>query len=101
LRVASHVTFAQPRQQLIPELPEGRILAANLPLEEAAESLEVTLAGFMKPRKAMIEKLPHIQIDAQGVSLVYVPFREAHLEFIQPDIQIAINKNIMTLAKNL
>jgi hypothetical protein len=82
-------------------LPAGKIHPSNLPVEEAIESLKLTLAGFMKPRKTMTEKLPEIQVNAKSFALIYFPFNEEHHEYIQPDYQIAINKNVMTLSNNL
>ncbi len=101
LRLASHLTASQPREELIPELPAKRIHPSTLPVNEAIESLEITLADFMKPRKKMMEKFSDIQIDSQSFSLIFVPFNEEHHEFIHHGYQIAINKNVMAHAKNL
>ena len=101
LRLASHLTASQPREELIPELPADRIYPSTLPVKEAIESLEITLSDFMKPRKKMMEKFHNIHIDPQSFTLIYVPFNEEHHEFINHDYQIAINKNVMAHAKNL
>ena len=100
-RLASQFTIVQPQDELIPQLPGGKIHPANLPVEEAIESLKLTLAGFMRPRKTLIEKLPEIKIIAKRFTLIYLPFKEEHHEYIQPEYQVAINKNVMTLSKNL
>jgi hypothetical protein len=101
LRLASQVTIVQPRDDLLPRLPDRRIHPSNLPVEEAIECLKLTLASFMKPRKTLTEKLPEINVTAKSFTLVYLPFNEEHHEFIHPDYQIAINKNVMSLASNL
>jgi hypothetical protein len=101
LRLASHLTVSQPREELIPELPANRIHPCTLPVKEAIESLAITLADFMKPRQTLMEKFHNIDIDAKSFTLVFVPFSEEHHEFIQHDYQIAINKNVMALSKNL
>jgi len=101
LRLASQITVVQPQNDLIPQLPDSRIHPSNLPVEEAIESLKLTLASFMKPRKTLSEKLPEIKIAAKSFTLVFFPFNEGHHEFIQPDYKIAINKNVMSLSKNL
>ena len=101
LRLASQFTVVQPQKELIPQLPDGRIHPGNLPVEEAVESLKLTLADFMKPRRTLTERLPDIKVDAKKFSLVYFPFMEAHHEYIQAEYQIAINKNVMVLSKNL
>ena len=101
LRLASQITVVQPQDDLVPKFPDGGIHASNLPVEEAIECLKLTLASLMKPRKILAEKLPQIEATPKSVSLVFLPFNESHHEFIQPDYQIAINKNVMSLSKNL
>ena len=101
LRLATQVTVVQPRENLITKLPAGRIHPSNLPVEEAIEGLKLTLASFMKPRRTLAEKLPEIKVRAKSFTLIFLPFNEEHHEFIHPDYQIAINKNVMTLSKNL
>jgi hypothetical protein len=100
-RLASQLTVVQPQDELIPQLPGGKIHPANLPVEEAIESLKLTLAGFVRPRKRLIEKLPEIKVSAKRFALIYLPFNEEHHEYIHPDYQVAINKNVMTHSKNL
>ena len=101
LRLASPATGVQPQNELIPRLPENRIHPSNLPVAEAIESLKLILAGFIKTRKTFAEKLPTIDIKAQSLTLIFFPFEETHHEYIQPDYQIALNKNVLTLSKNL
>ena len=101
LRLASHLTVSQPREELIPELPGNRIHPGTLPVKEAIESLPITLAKFMKPRQTLMETFHNIDINAKSFTLVFVPFNEEHHELIQHDYQIAINKNVLAHSKNL
>ncbi len=101
LQLATHTTLSQPYHQLIPEMPDDGIYPINLPIEEAIESLKLTLANFIKPRKVLIERLDGIRIKAKRFSLVFLPFDEGHHEYIQTDFQLAINKNVIKLSKNL
>ena len=101
LKLSNHLTLSQPQNELNEDLPEYRHHPVTLPVIEAIESLKINLAGFLKPRTRLSEVLPGIKISAKNVALVYVPFIEKHHEFIQPDIQFAINKNIMALSENL
>jgi hypothetical protein len=101
LRLASHITVSQPRNELIPELPDDRIYPSTLPVKEAIESLAITLAEFIKPRRNMMERFHTIHIDAKSFTLVFVPFNEEHHEFIHQEYQIALNKNVMAHSKNL
>jgi len=101
LHLATHTTISQPREKLISELPGTEIYPTTLPIEEAVESLKLTLADFVKPRRTLLERLRDIQIDAKSFTLVFIPFNEGHHEFIQPDYQLTINKNVLALSKNL
>ena len=101
LRLASQITVVQPQNDLISRLPGSCIHPSNLPVEEAIEGLKLTLASFMKPRRTLIEMLPEIKVTAKSFTLIFLPFKEEHHELIQPDYQIAINKNAMSLSKNL
>ena len=101
LRLASQVTLCQPLQNLKSELPATRIHPSTLPVKEAIESLMITLANFVKPRTTFMDRISDIQIDAKSFTLVFIAFNDEHHEFIQPDFQIAINKNVMALSKNL
>jgi len=101
LRLSTHFTLAQPYQKLITELPENRHYPINLPVAEAVEILKINLASFLKPTKLLIDLLRDIKIDVKSFVLVYMPFEEKHHEFIQPDVQMAINKNILVLSNNL
>ncbi len=101
LRLAGQVTVVQPRDELVSRIPDGRIHPSNLPVSEAIESLKLILAGFIKPRKTLADKLPAIHIKPKSFALIYFPFQEAHHEYIQPDYQIALNKNVLSLSRNL
>ncbi len=101
LRLSTNLTLSQLQNELDEELPGRRHHPITLPVTEAIESLKVNLASFIKPRTRLADILPGIDISAKSVVLVYVPFLEKHHEFIQPDIQFAINKNIMALSENL
>ncbi len=101
LRLASHVTLSQPRREFVSEIPEGRIHPSTLPLEEALQSLKITLASFMKPRRTLMEKIQEIDIQATSYSLIFLAFQEDTHEFIQPDFKLAVNKNVLALSTNL
>jgi ribosomal protein L37AE/L43A len=96
-----NITLSQPQKQLLKELPDAKLHPVTLPIEEALESLKVNLASFIKPRKNYFPILQDIKIKPEGYLLVYIPFTEKHHELIQPDLQLAINKNQLRLAANL
>ena len=83
------------------ELPEHRHHPITLPITEAIESLKINLASFIKPKTELVNILHTIDITAKSFVLIYVPFIEKHHELIQPDLQFAINKNVIALSDNL
>ena len=95
------MTLSQLHNELDEELLEHRHHPITLPVTEAIESLKINLASFLKPKNRLADILHTITISAKNVVLVYVPFIEKHHEFIQPDLQFAINKNIIALSENL
>jgi hypothetical protein len=101
MQLSKNMTLAQLHQELAEELPEHRHHPITLPVTEAIESLKINLASFVKPKNQLAEILHAIGITAKSFALVYVPFVEKHHEFIQPDLQYAINKNILALSENL
>jgi hypothetical protein len=101
LQLSKNMTLAQLHNEPDMELPEHRHHPITLPVTEAIESLKVSLASFLKPKNRLPDVLPAIDVSAKSFVLVYVPFIEKHHEFIQPQIQFAINKNIITLSGNL
>jgi hypothetical protein len=101
LRLMTQVTLSQPRGKLEERLPDARFYPVNIPESEAAESMKINLAAFMKPRKRLIDRLPAIQIEDRRAVLVYLPFVEKHHDLIQPDFQVSINKSQLRHAGNL
>jgi hypothetical protein len=101
LRLATVMTLSQPHLDLESRLPPSGHYPVNMPINEALESLKMTLANFMKPRQSVADHISQVDIRAKSVVLVYMPFAAKHHEFVQPDFQIAINRNLITLSKNL
>ncbi|MGD8991893.1 MAG: hypothetical protein PVI00_10615 [Desulfobacterales bacterium] len=101
LQLSKNLTLAQPHAKLVGELPEKRHYRINLPVTEAIESLKVNLASFLKPKNQLMDVLPTVSITARSFALVYVPFIEKHHEYIQPDLQFAVNKNTLKLSEHL
>jgi hypothetical protein len=100
MQLSKNMTLAQLPTQLVSELPENRHYRINLPVTEANESLKVNLASFLKPKNQLIDILPLVSITARSFALVYVPFIEKHHEYIQPDLQFAVNKNTLKLSEH-
>lgn len=101
LTFAAQATTCQVREGLTPGQPKGRLQGVNLPLPEAAQSLTLILAVFARPRQRMDEMLPGLRLHARRFLLVYLPFREGPHEFVNAQMNLAINKNLLKHAKNL
>ena len=100
MQLSKNMTLAQLQTKVALELPEKRHYCINLPVTEANQSLKVSLASFLKPNNRLIDILPKVDITARSFVLVYVPFIEKHNQYVQPDLQFAINKNILTLSEH-
>lgn len=101
LTIATNVTLNQPTKQIKTGYPRGTRYGVTLPLKEAVESLKLNLANFLRPREKQADLIPQIEIRPRRFILVYIPFKDTRLELVQPDLNLAVNKNILSLAKNL
>lgn len=101
LRLLKIVSAALPPKDLAQHFPEETCLAANLPVTEAAEALRPCLAGLIKPVERMSELLPHIGIKPRRARLVYLPFEDRRHELVSRALNLAVNKNQLSLAWNL
>jgi predicted RNA-binding Zn-ribbon protein involved in translation (DUF1610 family) len=101
LRLSTTFTLSQPQETLEITIPKQKMLSVNLPVEEAAEVLKTTVAGFLKPAKRLLTLFPDIRIRPIRYLLVYLPFIEKHHEFINLKYRFAINKNQIKLSRNL
>jgi len=101
IRLGRSITLSQPMEKMLRKLPDARIHPVTLPLKEAVESLIINLASFMKPREDLFPLLHDITIMPKSFLLIYIPFVEHHHEFIQPKLNLTLNKNQLNLASNL
>ena len=101
LPLTQKMTLFQPQEKLIYELPHSEIYPVTLPFSEAAETLKINLAGFIKPRRKLLPRLSEIKIRPTSFLLVYVPFIEKTHELIGLTSNFAITKNQLKMAGNL
>lgn len=99
LRLGHNMTVSQPRDPLSTTLPKGRIQPVGLPVTEAVESLKMTLAAFIRPRRNLAARLPDIHIRPKRALLVYVPFTQGHHELIHREYKLTVNRNMLKLSK--
>ena len=101
LRLLGQLTAAQLEPTLTRTVEHNLYQPVNLPASEAVQTIAVTLAALLKPRKEMIELLPTIKVAPQNVSLVFLPFTSSLHDIILRDLNIGINKNALALSDNL
>jgi hypothetical protein len=101
LAIATSLTLAQPRDQLSPDLPSKNIFSPTLSLSQAASSLKLILANFIRPPKMFLPRLDDIAITPKSYLLVFVPFKEIHHDYTHITYPIAISKNHLDIAKSL
>jgi hypothetical protein len=97
LSLSIRMNLTQPQEKMKPGNPPGPLYPATLSVTEAVDTLKTSLAGMMKPTETGFEKLPQILIKALQFTLVYLPFRSGHHEWLHPRYSIAINKNLLSL----
>ena len=101
LRLAHRITLAQPRDHLVARIPAGSMHPVNLALVESVETLKLNLAGLIRPKKVVQERIGDIHIKARRYLLVYLPFDIRHHDLVQTTFNIAVNRNQLALAANL
>ena len=101
LRLTQHITLAQPRNHLVAHAPKGVMHPVNLPVSESAETLKLNLAGFIRPKRLVHERIGKITIKPRRFLLVYLPFERRHHDFVQTTFNIAVNRNQLALSGNL
>ncbi len=101
LRLSRNLTLSQYHDKLVRKLPDGPLYPVTLPVEEAIQSLTISLANFAKPQKEVVHNLRDLAIRPKSYLLVYIPFMEKHHEYIQPELNLTLNKNQLALAANL
>jgi len=101
LRLTHHITLSQPRSSLIARVPKGSMHPVNLPVSESVEALKLNLAGLLRPKKIMEDRIADIRVKPSRYLLVYLPFEKRHHDLVQPTYHIAVNQNQLGLAGNL
>ncbi len=101
LRLTHQMTLNPPRDNLASALPKGTLHSVTLPVSEAAETLKINLAGFMRPPKMVRDRIADIHVKPRRYLLVYLPFQVRHHDLVQTDLNIAVNRNQLALAGNL
>jgi hypothetical protein len=101
LRLADQLTFASPREKLLPEAPAEACYPVTLPVSEAVESLPIHLANRLASPPGQTPWPPGLKVSAASCLLVYLPFDETAHELVLRSHPLAINRNALALADTL
>ena len=101
LRLLGQLTSAQLEPTLSRTIEDNLYQSVNLPASEAIQTIRITMAALLKPRKEILEHLPKTEVVPQSVSLIFLPFKSTPHDIIHPDSGIAINKKALALSDNL
>ena len=101
MRLAENMTLGRIKSDLRQVLPQEPFHSVTLPIREALEGLKILLASFYKPRHRVAEVLPYVEVKARSFTLVYIPFHAGHHDYVQTELQFAVNKNMLSLSTNL
>nr|WP_319494519.1 hypothetical protein [uncultured Desulfobacter sp.] len=101
LRLLGQMTAAQLEPRLSQTIESNLYQPVNLPASEAIQTIGITMASLIKPRKEIIEILPKIEVTPQNVTLIFLPFQSSIHDIILPDLNIGINKKALALSGNL
>lgn len=101
LRLLGQLTAAQLEPLLAQTVENNLYQPVNLPASEAIQTIGITLAALLKPKKEIVERLPQIDVTPQNVSLIFLPFKSSLYDIVLPDLNIGINKKALALSNNL
>jgi hypothetical protein len=101
LRLSTQLAIAQPDPPLEKTLRKNIHLPITLPSAEAVQSIKITLASLVRPLKDHLPDISSATAVPRELGLVFLSFEPRHHEYVHPNLNIAINKNILTLSNNL
>ncbi len=100
LRLLIQTTLSQPAGELNTQFPTNRISPVTLSVEEAAQTLKITLLSIIM-NESFLDNVSDIEIKPRSILLAFIPFQEDSHDYVQPTYHIAINKNQLSLSNNL
>lgn len=99
LRLGKQASLIQPDSVLLDKLPEVDVYPADLPLQEGLEAVPPVLLDLCKRKKELMDLLVKEKIKLEKYSLVYLSFKEAGLEYVQPEFQFSLPKNSLKFGR--
>ena len=101
LRLSQGMTVSQPRGEFERRLPRSSLYPVTLPPGEAAEGIRITLPNFLIDRKRALPGSQEMKIRVNESLLVYLPFTQRGIDFIEPHSRLCIPKSYLKLGREL
>jgi hypothetical protein len=101
LSLASRITIGQPDPDLDRAICSNPHVPVTLPVDEAAQSIRITLAGLAGSRTDVMPVLSDLQITPDRALLVFLPFEDHAHDYVHAGLNAGINKNALALASSL
>lgn len=99
LKLCRQMTAMQPDIDNHPVFGAGKKMsAATLPVQEAVQSMKITLAQMASHKRLLYPQLSKLELPAQEAMLVYHPFKIDRLEFVHASAPIAIDRQALNPA---
>jgi len=95
LNLSAQVSLFQPEATERETLPRTPLHPVTLPREEAFQALPVVLGRLAPARKTLFPKIQGGSLRPLDATLEYLPFVETPKEFVQPEMNMAIQKNAL------
>ena len=101
LRLGKQVSLLQPDSVPLDRLPEIDFYPADLPIKEGLEAVPPVLMDLCKKKKEFWGMLIKEKIKLEKYSLVYLPFKESGLEYVQQEFGFSLPKNSLKFGRKL
>jgi len=95
LSLASRVSIFQPSTVRLESFPQEALHPVTLSSKEAFHALPVVLGNLTPARKMLFERIAGGRLSPIDAELEYLPFTEDNTEFMQPEMNMAIQKSAL------
>jgi DNA-directed RNA polymerase subunit RPC12/RpoP len=101
LRLGKQASLSQPDSVLLDRLPDVDVYPVDLPLQEGLEAVPPVLMNLCKRKRELWDMLIQEKIKLEKYSIVYLAFKEAGLEYVQPEFGFSLPKNSLKFGRKL
>ena len=100
LQAGRQLTFSQPRPDE-PQALSRSCQPVTLPLAEAAEAIPLILVSAASRQRELLALLPRLTFRVTRATLVFIPFQVTFHDYVQPELQVSINRKAMEFGSAL